>query len=79
MQIGDSVVVVEAGELPPDVPPWLEAIYVYVEDVDAVYARALKLDAKALTPLEDKPYQERQAGFLDAAGNTWWIATYKSS
>src|SRR2546426_7953673 len=49
MQIGDSVVVVEAGELPPDVPPWLEAIYVYVEDVDAVYARALKLGAKALT------------------------------
>ena len=24
----------------------------------------------------DKPHQERQAGLRDAAGNTWWIATY---
>lgn len=77
MQIGDSVVVVEAGELPPDIPPWKCTIYVYVEDVDAVYDRALSLGAKPLSDLQDKPYQERQAGFVDAAGNTWWIATYK--
>lgn len=77
MQIGDSVVVIEAGELPPNISPWKCAIYVYVEDVDAVYARALNLGAKPLSPLQDKPYQERQAGFVDAAGNTWWIATYK--
>jgi uncharacterized glyoxalase superfamily protein PhnB len=55
------------------------AIYVYVEDVDAVYGRALKLGARPLAQLEDKPYQERQAGFLDVAGNTWWIATYKQA
>jgi len=77
MQIGDSVVVIEAGELPPEVAPWKGAIYVYVEDVDAVYSRALNLGAKPLAPLEDKPYQERQAGFVDVAGNTWWVATYK--
>lgn len=77
MQIGDSVLVIEAGDLPPNVSPWMGTIYVYVEDVDAVYGRALKLGAKPLAQLEDKPYQERQAGFLDAAGNTWWIATYK--
>lgn len=77
MQIGDSVVVVEAGELPSDISPWVGSIYVYVEDVDAVYARALKLGAKALAPVIDKQYQERQGGFIDAGGNTWWIATYK--
>lgn len=70
MQIGDSVVAIEAGELPPDVSPWTCAIYVYVEDVDAVYDRALSLGARPLSPLQDKPYQERQAGFVDAAGNT---------
>jgi PhnB protein len=79
MQIGDSVVVIEAGDLPPNLSPWVGTIYVYVEDVDAVYGRALNLGAKPLAQLEDKPYQERQAGFLDAAGNTWWIATYKQS
>ena len=79
MQIGDSVLVIEAGELPPDVSTWAGTIYVYVEDVDAVYGRALKFGAKPLAQIEDKPYQERQAGFMDAAGNTWWIATYKQA
>jgi len=77
MQIGDSVIVVEAGDLPPDVTAWSGTIYVYVEDVDSVYSRALKLGAKPLAPLEDKPYDERQGGFVDLAGNTWWVATYR--
>ena len=76
MQIGDSVVVVEAGELTPDVRPWTGAIYVYVENVDLVYARAIELGAKALAAVEDKPYQERQGSFGDAGGNTWWVSTY---
>ena len=25
---------------------------------------------------EDKPYGERQCGFTDAGGNTWWVSTY---
>ena len=79
VKIGDSVLVIEAGELPPEVSPWVGSIYVYVEDVDAVYDRALKLGAKPLAQLEDKPYRERQAGFRDIAGNTWWIATYKQA
>jgi PhnB protein len=71
------VLVIEAGVLPPGVSPWVGAIYVYVEDVDAVYTRALQLGAKPLAQLQDKRYQERQAGFLDIAGNTWWVATYR--
>lgn len=77
MQIGDSTIVIEAGELPPDVKPWLGSVYVYVADVDAVHARALSLGARLLAAVEDKPYKERQGGFIDAAGNTWWVATYK--
>ena len=77
MQIGDSTVVIEAGALPSDVEPWLGSVYVYVEDVDAVHSRALSLGAKLLTPVVDKPYQERQGGFIDTAGNTWWVATYR--
>lgn len=78
LQIGDAVVVVEAGDLPPDVAQWTGAVYVYVEDVDAVHARALELGAKPLAPVEDKPYDERQGGFIDAAGNTWWVATWRA-
>jgi len=77
MQIGDSTIVIEAGELPADVKPWSGSVYVYVADVDAVHARALALGARLLAAVEDKPYQERQGGFIDAAGNTWWVATYR--
>lgn len=76
MQVGDSVLVIEAGELPAGIKPWQSAVYVYVEDVDAVFARAVEFGANVLAPVEDKPYQERQGGFLDAAGNTWWVTTY---
>jgi PhnB protein len=76
-RIGDSAVIIEAGELPPDVAPWTNSVYVYVEDVDAVYDRALNRGAKSVAAPEDKPYQERSAGFRDASGNTWWVATYK--
>ena len=76
LRIGDSTVVVEAGDLPPDVKAWTNAIYVYVDDVDAVHAKALALGAKLLAPVEEKPYNERQGAFVDAGGNTWWVATY---
>jgi PhnB protein len=75
LQIGDSLVWVEAGELPPHVVPWVGSVYVYVEDVDAVYARAIELGARSISAPEDKPYGERQAGFVDVGGNTWWVST----
>jgi PhnB protein len=74
-RIGDSMVVLEASDPPhPSAAP--ASVYVYVEDVDAVYARALEAGAASITPPEVKPYQERQCGVQDSFGNTWWIATY---
>ncbi|HKN02128.1 MAG TPA: VOC family protein [Candidatus Binataceae bacterium] len=76
LKIGCSVVVIEAGELPPAVVPTRSSIYVFVEDVDAACKRALEAGATSITAPEDKPYQERGAGVKDTFGNTWWIATY---
>ena len=70
LRIGDSVLVVEAGELPPEIEPWTNSIYVYVNDVDAAYEKAIELGATSISEPVDKPYQERQAGFKDSAGNT---------
>lgn len=78
MKVGDSVLVIEAGELPPDISPWTNSVYVYVPDVDAAYERAVALGAEVISEPVDKPYQERQAGFRDSAGNTWWVGTFKS-
>jgi hypothetical protein len=36
------------------------------------------LGATELAQPQEKPYEERQGG-LDAAGNNWWVATYKHS
>ena len=78
LQIGDSLLWIEAGELPPHISPWVGAVYVYVTDVDMVYARAIRLGARSIAEPEEKPYHERQAGFVDAGGNTWWISTYQN-
>jgi PhnB protein len=51
------------------------ALYVWVPDVDAVYARALKAGATSQSAPEDKPYGHRSAGVVDANGITWWIAS----
>lgn len=77
MQIGDSILLIEAGKLPSGVPAWTNALYVYVPDVDAVFARAMQHGAAPMSEPEDKPYNERQCGFHDMAGNAWWVATYR--
>ncbi|MFN3325909.1 MAG: VOC family protein [Bryobacteraceae bacterium] len=74
-RIGDSVVVIEAGD-PPHPAATKASVYVYVEDVDAVYRRALDFGAISVEAPEDKPYNERSAGVRDSFGNIWWISTY---
>jgi PhnB protein len=74
-KIGDSMVVMEASD-PPHPSGKPASIYVYVDDVDAAYQRALAAGATSVAAPENKPYQERTAGVQDSFGNTWWIATY---
>ena len=69
--IGDTLVMLgQAGG------PWMPrtaALYLWVEDVDATYARALEAGAKSESAPEDKPYGHRNAGVIDRNGVTWWI------
>lgn len=76
-RIGDSVVVLETGPVPRGVDATRASVYVYVEDVDAAYKKALECGATAIKEPEDKPYDERAAGVKDSFGNTWWISTYR--
>jgi PhnB protein len=74
-KIGDSMIVMEVSD-PPHPGGKPASIYVYVDDVDASYQRALAAGATSVAAPEDKPYQERAAGVKDSFGNTWYIATY---
>lgn len=76
VRIGDAVVVLETGD-PVPAEATRASIYVYVEEIDEAYQRALDRGATSLAKPEDKPYQERAAGVQDSFGNTWWISTFK--
>lgn len=73
--LGDSVIVVEAGEQLPGYELTKASVYVYVEDVDLVYDSAVELGAETISAPEDQFYGERSCGF-NAFENTWWVSTY---
>ena len=52
-------------------------LYLYVDDADATYGRAMKAGATSLEEPLDTPYGDRRAMVRDGWGNTWQIATYR--
>jgi PhnB protein len=76
IRIGDSAVALSLGDAFPPGAGTKASIYVYVEDVDFTYARAVAGGAGPVSEPADKPYGERQGAVADALGNTWYIATY---
>jgi PhnB protein len=51
--------------------------YVYVEDSDAVFKRAIAAGAKAMEPMTDKDWVDRIGSLTDPFGHIWMIATHK--
>jgi len=77
VRIGDSVVMM--GEASGEWKPMPGMIYLYVNDTDATYKRALDAGATSVMEPADQFYGDRNAGVKDAAGNMWWIATRKEN
>ena len=50
------------------------AIHLYVDDADAVYARAVQAGATSIYPVTDQPWGDRQGAVKDQFGNHWYIA-----
>jgi PhnB protein len=75
VRIGDSVVMM--GEARGEQAPMPSAMYLYVNDTDAVYKRALRAGATSLREPADQFYGDRSAGVKDPSGNYWWIATHQ--
>ena len=74
IRIGDSVVML--SDASTENPSTSTMIHLYVEDVDAVYQRALEAGASSLREPENQFYGDRSAGVKDAFGNQWWLATH---
>jgi PhnB protein len=76
IRIGDSLVMV-SGVGPREAMPAF--LYVYVEDIDTTYQRALEAGAVSLEAPLDTPYGDRRGMVQDPCGNVWQIATHKES
>jgi PhnB protein len=74
LRIGDSII--SMGEAHGLFQPMPTMIYLYVEDTDALYKRAIEAGAKSLHEPADQPYGDRNAGVEDPFGNQWYIGTH---
>lgn len=52
-------------------------LYIYVEDVDALYTQAINVGAKEVKPVEDQFYGDRTGTLKDPFGHIWFLATHK--
>ena len=73
VQIGDSVI--ELGEARYPSQPLPTAIYLYVDDVDAMYEQALKAGGISMLAPTDQAYGDRNAWVKDPFDNVWYIAS----
>lgn len=77
-RIDDSVIMLAAASA--EWPAVACHVHVYVPDVDAAYAMALKYGGESVqAPERSNGDPDRRCGVRDPGGNTWWIATQMES
>ena len=80
--IGDSPIMLtdeapEFGVSGPQAPGASPVhVFLYVEDADAVFDRAVAAGATELMPVEDSQDGDRRGGVTDPFGHVWYIATH---
>jgi PhnB protein len=74
VRIGDSPIMM--GEARGEYKPMPGSIYLYVEDTDSTYKRALQAGATSQMEPADQFYGDRHASVIDPVGNHWYIATH---
>ena len=72
LTLGDARIMISGTGPRPATPAFL---YVYVDDADATYRRAIAAGARSIEEPLDTPYGDRRAMIEDAWGNAWQIAT----
>ncbi len=75
VSIGNSRLML--GEAIQTVTPSSSYFYLYVNDVDSMYKRAVGAGASSETPPTDQFWGDRMGTVKDSFGNTWSLATHK--
>ncbi|MDQ3874922.1 MAG: VOC family protein [Actinomycetota bacterium] len=82
LDIGDSVVMLSdpfpqsTVKAPTELGGTTVSIFVYVEDVDAVFQRAVDAGATVTMPLDDMFWGDRFGSLTDPYGHSWSFATH---
>lgn len=74
IHIGDSILLVAEAGVRDAMPAFL---YLYLDDADTAYRRALEAGAIVIEEPQDMFYGDRRATVRDPFGNIWQIATHK--
>jgi PhnB protein len=73
MSVGSSTFMISQAA-PDGMAAMAGAYYVYVNDVDRAFDKAIAEGAEQYFAPADMPYKDRQAGVKDAFGNYWFIS-----
>jgi PhnB protein len=82
LKIGDSIIMLAdempdmGGRGPKTIGGTPVSFFVYGEDVDAAWKRALDTGAKELVPLADQFWGDRTGCLEDPFGHQWWLAQH---
>ena len=74
VMIGDSHVMF--GQSSEKWEPRPGTLYMYTENVDELYRRAMDAGGTSLREPTNEFYGDRSAGVQDSQGNQWWMATH---
>jgi PhnB protein len=74
IMVGESTIML--ADATDQYPAQTAGFFIYVDNADVRYKKAIDAGAKAITPISDQPYG-RTGGVADPFGNTWWITSIK--
>ena len=74
ISIGNSPIML--SEATGEHKPMPTMLYLYVEDVDSTYKKAVAAGGISIREPEDQFYGDRSGGVSDHCGNQWWIGTH---
>ena len=74
LTVGDSIIMM--SDATPKYGATASHLYVYLENVDLTFKRALEARARSVQEPADQFYGDGTAGVMDPTGNYWWIAQH---
>jgi PhnB protein len=82
LRIGDSVIFLSdeipntGSKSPQSAGTTTGSLYLYIEDVDKAFKRAVDAGGKSTMPVTDMFWGDRFGAFVDPFGHTWGLSTH---